>query len=87
MHLGLKKGSSGNWKNGYDGGKGKRLFDLSSWGATYADIHNQTNPLQGLPLHWVFQPNGKLLALMTYTYKTQGIVDSAFVEFDVPMPN
>ena len=83
----VKKGSSGEWKNGYDGGKGKRLFDLSSWGATYADIHNQTNPLQGLPIHWVFQPNGKLLALMTYTYKTQGIVDSAFVEFDVPMPN
>ena len=80
-----KKGNSGDWKNGYDGGHGQRLFDITSWEATYADIHNQTNPLQGLPIHWMFQSNGKLLALMTYTYQTAGIVDNAFVEFDVPV--
>ena len=66
--------------------KGKRLFDISSWGAFYADVHNQTNPLQGLPVHWIWTPEGKILALMTYTFKNEGKVDNAFVEFDVPLP-
>jgi hypothetical protein len=72
--------------DGFDGGKGETLFDISSWGAFYADEHNQTQPIQGLPMHWVWTPEGKLLALMSYTYSTFGVVDSAFVEFDVPLP-
>ena len=44
--------------DGFDGGKGETLFDISSWGAFYADEHNQTQPIQGLPMHWVWTPEG-----------------------------
>ena len=73
----------GQYKDGYDGSKGDKLFDLSSWTAQWADEHNQTQPVQGLPMHWKWTSEGKLLALMAYSYSNMGKVDAAFVEFDV----
>ena len=75
----------GEHKDGYDGSKGKKLFDILSWTAEWADEHNQTVKVQGLPMHWKWTSEGKLLALMAYSYSNMGKVDAAFVEFDVKM--